>query len=163
MLTTTRALRASSRVAARSLCTDEIPGLRRHSFGKRLPRRAGGGDPTPFSKPFTPTGPLARVSTAVVRPHSSDELSAAYNKEIPALYAGTPGFQGAYLLMNRETNTAQSITLWKSQSDFEAAAARPEYAQAMQQLGGFFLKAPELTVWEHAASFCPGEGDSASE
>lgn len=163
MFAAPRVLLRESRRAARSLCTDEIPGLRRNSFAKHLPRRSGAGDPAPFTKPLVPKGPLVRVSTAVIRPSSADELAAVYNKEIPALYEGTAGFQGAYLLVNRGANTAQSITLWTSHSDFEAAAARPEYAQAMQQLGGFFLKHPDLAVWEHAASFCPGEAAATSE
>ena len=137
----------------RALCTDEIPGLRRNSFAKRLPRRADA-DAAPARKP-APTGSLARVATAVLRPGSADALAALYNDKIPPLYDGVDGFLGAYLLLDREANKAQSITLWKSNEDFDAAVARPEYAEVMTQLGAHFLKPPELDVWEHAGSFRP--------
>eukprot|EP00966_Prymnesium_polylepis_P040651 943332-Prymnesium_polylepis.1 len=139
----------------RALCTDEIlPGLRRNSFAKRLPRRAELADAAPARKP-APSGSLARVATAVLRPGSADALAAVYNEKVPQLYDGMDGFLGAYLLLDRDANKAQSITLWKSNEDFDAAVARPEYAEVMQQLGGHFLKAPELEVWENAGSFRP--------
>ena len=97
-----RPSRPSLRIAgARAMCMDEIPGLRRTAFRAHLSR---------LKKPATDaaapaiTGPLARCSTVVVRPHSMDALAADYKSRTSSLYAGVPGFEGALLLLNRNRN-----------------------------------------------------------
>ena len=129
------------------MCMDAIPGLRRTAFRAHLSR---------LKKPATDaaepaiTGLLARCSTVVVRPHSMDALAADYKSRTSSLYAGVPGFEGALLLLDRRSNKAQSISLWRGSADFEAAAATPAYRENMAALGGHFLAAPQLEVWEHA-------------
>ncbi|KAL1524377.1 hypothetical protein AB1Y20_019273 [Prymnesium parvum] len=140
------------RQAYRRLCTDEIPGLRRSSFAKRLPRPVNAPSSPPAESSPPPSGPQARIATALIKASSVDLLAARYKETIPALYAGVAGFQGAHLFLNRDENKAQSVTLWSSQHDFDAAAARPEYKHAMQELGAMFAKVPDLEVWEHVAS-----------
>lgn len=130
------------------MCTDEIPGLRRTAFRAHLSRLK---KPEADAAERVITGPIARCSTALVRPHSVDTLAADYSSRISSLYDGVPGFEGALLLLSRgDTNRAQSISLWRSTADFEAAAEMPTYRENMAALGGHFLAAPKLEVWEHA-------------
>ena len=126
---------------------DEIPGLRRTAFRAHLSRLK---KPEADTTERVITGPLARCSTALVRPHSIDALAADYTSRIGSLYDGVPGFEGALLLLNRGSNKAQSISLWRGTADFEAAAATPAYRENMAALGSHFLAAPQLEVWEHA-------------
>ena len=83
------------------MCMDEIPGLRRTAFRAHLSRLK---KPTTDAAAPAITGPLARCSTVVVRPHSMDALAADYKSRISSLYAGVPGFKGALLLLNRNRN-----------------------------------------------------------
>ena len=132
----------------RRWCTDEIPGLRRTAFRAHLKRlKKPEGD---AAEPDI-AGPLARCSTAVVRPHGVEALVADYSSKISGLYRGVPGFEGALLLLSRgSTNRAKSISLWRAKADFEAAAETAPYRSTMAALGSHFLAAPELEVWEHA-------------
>ena len=129
------------------MCMDEIPGLRRTAFRAHLSRLK---KPEADTAEPVITGPLARCSTALVRPHSIDALAADYTSRIGSLYDDVPGFEGALLLLNRGSNKAQSISLWRGTADFEAAAATPAYRENMAALGNHFLAAPQLEVWEHA-------------
>jgi heme-degrading monooxygenase HmoA len=95
------------------------------------------------------------VASVVLRPATGDELTEVYNETIPALYDATPGFEGASLLLDRESNRAQSITWWSSSAEFEVSSARPEYATAMQKLASFFQKAPEVEVWDVGGDYFP--------
>ena len=95
------------------MCMDEIPGLRRTAFRAHLSRLKPATD---AAEPAI-TGPLARCSTVVVRPHSIDALAADYKSRTSSLYAGVPGFEGALLLLDRRSNKAQSISLWRGTAD----------------------------------------------
>ena len=129
------------------MCMDEVPGLRRTAFRAHLSRLK---KPEADTREHVITGPLARCSTALVRPHSIGALTADYTSRIGSLYDGVSGFEGALLLLNRGSNKAQSISLWRGTADFEAAAATPAYRENMAALGSHFLAAPQLEVWEHA-------------
>ena len=97
-----RPSRPSLRIAgARSMCMDEIPGLRRTAFRAHLSRLK---KPATDAAALQISGPLARCSTVVVRPHSMDALAADYKSRTSSLYAGVPGFEGALLLLNRNRN-----------------------------------------------------------
>ncbi|KAL3923127.1 MAG: hypothetical protein SGPRY_004319 [Prymnesium sp.] len=142
-----------TRRAHRRLCTEQIPGLRRHSFAKVLPRPD---KPLPQPKQAH-QGAIVRISTVSIRPSSGEELVSLYREKITELYDGMVGFQGAHLLLNREANKAQSVTLWRSQRDFDEAVLHPGYGKTMQELATHFLGSPELEVWEHAAAVYPGD------
>ena len=97
------------------------------------------------------------------------------------------GFEGALLLLNRNTNQAKSISLWSSRSAFEvpphspstepaaspqlspscprpqATATTPAYREAMAALGAHFLSPPELEEWEHASSYFPPRAKEADD
>lgn len=105
--------------------------------------------------PPPPPGPIARVSDVVIRIRSEDELKELYADIIPRLYRDTPGFEGAFLLLDRSKNRARSVTLWTDNNAFEVAAAHPAYADAMGKLAAYFTGVPEASTWEHGGSFFP--------
>ena len=109
-------LPAAQRVA--HLSSDEIPGMRRSAFRAHLKNVKR---PEPTDAPLPVTGPLARSSTALVKPRSLEALQTEYSAKIPSLYSTVAGFEGALLLLNRNTNQAKSISLWRSRSDFEVS------------------------------------------
>lgn len=118
-LLATRLLRSPLRppVAVRvARLSDEIPGLRRSGFRAHLKNVKR---PELTDAPLPVTGPLARASTALVKPRSLEALQQEYSARIPSLYSAVDGFEGALLLLNRNTNQARSISLWRSRSDFE--------------------------------------------
>jgi heme-degrading monooxygenase HmoA len=78
-------------------------------------------------------------------------LIKAYGRPPDSHYNAYPGFMGALLLVDKANGRARSITIWRDQADFAAAAKSEEYAAAMKQLGAHFTAAPNLETWELAA------------
>ena len=115
-------MRRSALTFIRAMCSDldaEL-GLRR-SLTKKLAQQR------PRSERQEPVaGPVARVSTAPLRPDAADDLVKAYASGGRKLYDACPGFLGSVLLLSQGRNRARSITMWQSTSDMDAAVLQPE-------------------------------------
>ena len=85
---------------------------------------------------------FARVETFQTEPAGMDELITAQHKTV-GLVRTLPGNMGGYLLVNRDTGKALSVTYWEdedaraaAESEFGAASVRGDvelYAVAMQE------------------------------
>ena len=138
-------LPAAQRVAR--LSSDEIPGLRRSAFRAHLKNVKR---PEPTDAPLPVTGPLARSSTALVKPRSLEALQTEYSERIPSLYSTVDGFEGALLLLNRNTNQAKSISLWSSRAAFEVPPHSPSTSPTAEPTAQPIVPTPT------------GHGDNAS-
>ena len=151
------------RSCQRFCSTDEIPGLRRTAFRRKMAEKLKDAASPPPPPPLL-VGPICRISHAKCKPHELDALRDAYDEAIPPLYAGVPGFAGAFLLLDRSKASAKSITMWESQADFEAAVANPEYGRAMSKLGAHFAAPPDVETWERGSAYLPSaRGEESTE
>jgi len=157
MLVARSALRGVVRpIARRSLCDslDAELGLRRSLTKKLVSQRR---QPPPPPSRAVP-GPVARVSTVALREGAAGELCELYSSSAKALYSECPGFLGSVLLLDREANTARSVTMWQASSDMDAAGEHPDYASVMGKLAASFASAPDSQTWQlGAAFFCEGK------
>jgi heme-degrading monooxygenase HmoA len=73
---------------------------------------------------------FARVETFQAASDEMDDLIGAQQKTV-GLARQLPGNMGGFLLVNRETGKALSVTYWESESDRSTAEA--EFAAAQQR------------------------------
>lgn len=113
--------------ARRGLCDslDAELGLRR-TMTKRLTAQRR----NPPAPPTRLEGAVARVSTVKLHHGASSDLSRAYELKGSALYKSIPGFVGSVLLVDRETDTARSVTMWNSVASMNDATDHPDCALA---------------------------------
>ena len=147
-------------LSRRALCSsfDAELGLRRRAMTqqlKHLKRR----EPSP--PPERIDGPVARMSTAMLRDNAADSLTQVYLEEAKPLYENTHGFLGSYLLFDRDYTRGRSITLWQDEAAMDAAASNSAYASTMARLGSHFSGAPDTEVWRLRASFLPGDSSES--
>ena len=86
----------------------------------------------------------ARVVTIQTKPGSMDEGVSIYESSIVPAMQEQPGFKGTTLLVNGETNTAISISLWETEADMQAGEASG-YLQAQFAKAGPHLASPPAT------------------
>ena len=144
------------RIFRRALCADadfaaEL-GLRRSSLTKKLassaPRRAEVEPPPQLE------GPIARVSTARLRPDTTaDVLTTLYNSKARAIYEDSDGFVGSLLLFDQSNSNARSVTLWADQQAMDGVSSHPDYASTMGEVASHFAAAPDSETWRVGASF----------
>ncbi len=78
----------------------------------------------------------AQLITVKVKPDKLDEFQALYEEYVNPEIRGTPGYQGFYLLLDRENNEAISVTLWESR---EAAEENEEINLYLEQRASYPL------------------------
>ena len=138
----------------RQLCTlPQELGLRSSGLKKALVRqrvRPARPPPVRFD------GPVARVAEVSLRGDTTAEaLLSAYPSDV---YESCEGWRGSLLLLDRNSHTVTSVTMWDRQDDLDAAAQRPEYGEAMAALGAHFVGVPETRTWELGAAILPKPG-----
>ena len=96
---------------------------------------------------------FARVTTVQGQPDRLDEGVRTFQEQTLPLIQGQPGFQGAYLLADRQQGKALAISLWESQEAMQQTeqAVAQQRTQAAQQMGG-----PEPTVERYEVAFTEG-------
>ena len=65
----------------------------------------------------------ARITTVHAPPDRMDEGIRIFESEVLPPTREQPGFRGAYLLVDRATGKAISITLWETEADLERSDA----------------------------------------
>jgi len=99
----------------------------------------------------------SRISSIQVRPEDIPAVESLYATSIKAVYQQAPGFQSAYLLLDRNSGAAQSVTVWDSQRDVQAIAETAGYREAMAGLARFVVGAPKVASLECAVAIAaPG-------
>ncbi len=98
---------------------------------------------------------FARVSTFEGKPDRLDDsISDFRNQTIPAL-KNMSGFKDAYLLVDRNTGKAISITMWETREDLQSSASKANNlrAQAAQTISA--NQPPKVEILEVAVSGVP--------
>jgi len=70
----------------------------------------------------------ARVARYEVPPDRSDDAVEAFLESAREI-AEMDGFHGGYVLVDSETGTAMSLTLWETQASFETSATKAALAR----------------------------------
>jgi heme-degrading monooxygenase HmoA len=73
---------------------------------------------------------FARVRTTSGVPEKVDDGIRHFQDNVVAGYRNAPGFNGAYLLVNRQTGKVVGITLWDTEANMQATAAASERLRA---------------------------------
>jgi len=84
----------------------------------------------------------ARVVTAQSKPGTLDEVAKIYETSIVPAMQKQPGFKGAKLMANANTNVGVSITFWETEADMLAGEASGYLQKEMAKLGPFFAAPP---------------------
>jgi len=93
---------------------------------------------------------LARVSTIQGKPQQVEDGIRNYREQIMPAAKKMTGFKGAYLLVDRKSGKAVSITLWDTEKNLQAStkAADQLRAQASQIVAA--SKPPAVEIYEVA-------------
>ena len=92
----------------------------------------------------------ARVITAQSKLGALDEIAKTYETAIVPAMQKQPGFKGAKLMANADTNVGVSITFWETESDMLAGEASGYLQTEMAKLGPFFAAPPASAHYEVA-------------
>ena len=89
---------------------------------------------------------FARVTRAQGQVDRLEEFVRNFREQAAPLVRAQPGFQGAYLLVDRQQGNVLAISLWESEQAMRQSeqAIGPRRMQPMQQLGGM----PMVTQYE---------------
>ena len=81
---------------------------------------------------------FARVTTIQGQPDRLEQAISGFRDQTVATAQGQPGFQGAYLLVDRQQGTLLAISVWESEQAMQQSeqAIAQLRAQAAQQVGG---------------------------
>ena len=90
----------------------------------------------------------ARVITTPMKPGSMDEAASIYENSIAPAMREQPGFKGATLLANEDTNTAISISLWETDADMQAGEASGYLQAQFAKVAPFFAGPPATEQYE---------------
>ncbi len=96
----------------------------------------------------------ARVSTYSGSPEQAEEASRNFEGMTNALRS-LEGFEGAYLLVDRGTGNAMTITLWSSEDAVQASAEQANQ-QRSQAAGGAGMSIDSVSTYEVAVNIPPG-------
>ena len=86
---------------------------------------------------------FARLTIVQVKLENMDETKNIYGESVVPAAKSQKGYQGAYMLVDRETGRGVSISLWDSEED---AIANEQSGYYQEQVGKFkeFFTAPTV-------------------
>jgi len=90
----------------------------------------------------------ARIVTAQAKPGALDEIASVYENSIAPAMKKQPGFKGAKLMANEDTNVGVSITFWETEADMLAGEASGYLQKEMAKLGPHFAAPPATARYE---------------
>ena len=96
----------------------------------------------------------ARVSTYAGSPDRLDEGIQAFERSTDTL-RGLDGFEGGYLLVDRATGNALTITLWSSEEAEQASAEQAKQIRS-DATGGAGITVESVVSYEVAINIPPG-------
>lgn len=85
---------------------------------------------------------FARLTITKIKIERIDEAIKLYEESIVPDAKSQKGFKGLYVLMDRETGNAVSITLWDSEEDAISNEKNLYYQEQVAKLITFFAKQP---------------------
>ncbi len=90
----------------------------------------------------------ARVITAQSKPGTLDEIAQIYENSIVPAMQKQPGFKGAKLMANADTNVGVSITFWETEADMLAGEASGYLQAETAKLAPHFAAPPANAHYE---------------
>lgn len=85
---------------------------------------------------------FARLTSTQIKKERIDEFIKIYEKSVIPAAKSQKGYQGAYLLVDRETGKGISITLWNSEEDAVANERSRYYQEQVLKFVAYFIKPP---------------------
>ncbi len=95
---------------------------------------------------------FARLTIAQIKSGKMDELARIYAESIVPAARSQNGYQGSYLLTNKETGKAISITVWDSEADAIANEQSGYYKEQVAKAAPCFAAAPDREGYEIAVA-----------
>jgi ketosteroid isomerase-like protein/heme-degrading monooxygenase HmoA len=95
---------------------------------------------------------FTRLTIAQIKSGKMDELAKIYAEGIVPAARSQKGYQGAYLLTNKETGKAISITVWDSEADAIANEQSGYYKEQVAKAAPCFAAAPDREGYEIAVA-----------
>ena len=100
---------------------------------------------------------FVRLTIAPIKDGKMDDLAKIYKESIVPAAKAQEGYQGAYLLTNRETNKAISVTVWDSEKDAIANEQIGYYKEQVTKAVPCFSGAPVREGYEVSVSDAPAQ------
>ena len=91
---------------------------------------------------------FARVSRVQVQMEKFDEATHIYAESVVPAAKSQKGFSGAYLLTDRKTGNAISLTLWESEEDAVANEQSGYYQEQLDKFKDVFAAPPTREGYE---------------
>jgi len=88
----------------------------------------------------------ARVFTSYLVAGGADKAVTIWRDKVAPIAKQSKGFQGVYLMGDRETGIGLTITLWENKEDADAMNA--SLAQTQELFKDLFAKPPTLETYE---------------
>jgi heme-degrading monooxygenase HmoA len=85
---------------------------------------------------------FVRLTIAPIKGGKMDDLAKIYKESIVPAAKAQEGYQGAYLLTNKETNKAISVTVWNSEKNAIANEESGYYKEQVAKAAPCFSGAP---------------------
>ena len=98
---------------------------------------------------------FARLTIAPIKEGKMDDLMKIYKESIVPAAKAQEGYQGAYLLTNKETSKAISVTVWDSEEDAIANEQSGYYKEQVAKAVPCFSGAPVREGYEISVSDAP--------
>ena len=90
----------------------------------------------------------ARIVTSHLLPGRTEEAVDLWRDKVAPAYMGTKGFRGAFLLGDRASGKAVSITLWDSQAVMASTEKSGQFQHAVGLFAQMFVAPPESSRLE---------------
>jgi len=92
----------------------------------------------------------ARLTTVQVRLDKTDEATDLYANSIVPAARQQPGYQGAWLFVDRAIGRSVSVTLWDTMEDMEASEASGFYQEQLGKIAPLMTAPPAREAFEVA-------------
>ncbi len=93
----------------------------------------------------------ARTIEAKLVPGKADEALRVFEEQVLPLARQQPGYVSASLLLDRENNTAITLSIWESEEAEEATSMSSSYLKGAVSKLSAFLVNRKVSSWEVAA------------
>ena len=92
----------------------------------------------------------ARVVNVATKPGTADEAIKIYGESVAPAAKSVDGYQGGYLLVDRENNKSISIALYDTLEQLNASAESGYLQKQFAKFGEVLTAPPETTIYQVA-------------
>lgn len=94
----------------------------------------------------------SRIVNIKLKPGTVDEAIKIYENSVVPAAKKVEGYQGGYLLVDREKGTGISIAIYDTKENLEASDKSGYLQEQFRKFGEVFAAPPETSVFENAIS-----------